>query len=239
MNASLHSSPPAHGTVAVGEAGVTIGPSYLGFKPKPARGCSRKDIAGLVGHHPRNIKRRELRSPALKKGRISLNQRVLFYPVEAVVEFIIEAGFRVDLAAALRLGFPLTALPPDQFGAVRHGSALRARRTYLHPVSVQLVQQIQTSWATWQATATPRLSVATPFPQSQNSALDQVTVIALAEIVESVPSQARLTELARAAGRTAAQMELTVAGAAKRLRDQLHTNQGQLLFALLLAPHDA
>lgn len=226
---------PSLGTIAVCETGVTWGRSFIAFLVLPLLELSRGDLARLLGMNDRSIKRLEKRSPALRSGRRTKNQRVLRYSIESVIAFLAEEDHRVDLLEAIRLGLPLNALAPDKYGYRTHErETAPGAVTHLLAIPANVVQQVLAAWETWRALNSPAVSPTTPVPLASNLALDQITTNALAALIEARPTKPHLAKWANEMGRSANQLEYSVADVARRLGQRLRTPEGQLLFALLL-----
>jgi hypothetical protein len=145
---------------------------------------------------------------------------------------------RVDLRTAIEIGFPLSALPPDQYGYRRRGDQLAAGvRVNLLPVPVAVALAVQHGWETWRSVHYPAPAHTALLPKDCVPVLEPEKACALAVLANATPSQAQLAKWAGIAGAySASQLAYVVADVARCLRDRLHTKEGQLLLALLLLP---
>ena len=234
MDAQAKFASPILGSFTVGEAGVTWNDVFYAFGPISEQGFSRTDLAALAGLHPRSIKRIEKRSQALATGRRSINRRVLFYAVDAVIAFFGEKQQRIDLLAAISLGFPLEAVRPDRFGFRASASrAFQPKSNVLLPFPVGLAQQATAAWENWRAIYHEENSRASALPLIRNPALEPHTAFALAAFADATLPRTKLADWARTCGHSSKHIEYQVAEIARILRERLNTTEGQLLLALL------
>lgn len=213
--------------------GVQSNKAFVPFRRPPADGYSRKEIAALCSINHGSLKRLEGRYADLVSGRTAKNARVLRYSAERLVAFAAARNQRLDLLAAIEIGFPLDQIPVRLIGC-RALTPDSSGRVQVHSFPREQASQIVAAWAQWTLRQTPVGPV--PLPPLDISTLDACTAAAIEVIVQAQLSEETISRCARSLSLTTTYVRDRAVRLSQRLRALLGTQRGRLLLAVLFAP---
>ena len=187
-----------------------------------------------MGVNQFSVKRWEARYPELAEGRMAANPRVLRYEATAIVNLADRLGMRVDIGAAVEMGFPLGIIPPEKIGLCES----RGRAGPV-PISSYLLTELRQAYEAWLSRShisgqTVAVDGFVSRPKLHPIQIDVEDLVGFVALGSSVISKTSAGRIAAASQFPAKHVELKAAQAAAAVRDAARTPEGQGLLHLLL-----